>query len=450
MHHATNRKYVDDQDDAVRQYVDTQIGGLPTPTGTDSQPLNNVLGYGNDADDKKITGLKNPDDPQDAATKDYVDSEAKIIGISFDSDKDELSISEGGSTYKTTLNITAPTTVPANLAPGKLFVGNSSSQPAEVTLTGDISIDADGKVTITNITTAKIANAAVTKEKINADVAGPGLAKNSVTDPLEVKLGNGLAFDGDGNIRIYNPDLGYLGIGQGTGSNIEFRPVIGDATLAQDGKLIVQGLRGRTVASSAPSDKQVLQWDNDAKEWAPASLPPGGGGLPALPSGRLFIGNNGNQPTPTTISGDITIAANGTATIEADAVDQTKINPDVAGAGLSQAGDGSLRVNLGGDVTTGGGGSDLTVTKLQGNQVATTAPNVGDVLRWNGTAWEPDADSGGGSIGSTTDGERQNGLLNITQPTGSNRQIGTLWLDPSDGGSIKRWNGNGWVTLIDD
>ncbi len=488
---AANKQYVDSRETATRAYIDQEILTFP---GSTTPSLGQVLGEDNNANNEKIIGLKDPDDPQDAATKAYVDSEitsaslpggnipslqqvltennsaanrqiidlaapsaanhaanrkyvddrdlenildrdndaggrqitdlgsptadghatnrkyvddqdnavsvnSKITDFSFNSGNNKLNLTEGGVPYTVDLG-TLNNGTPAALPEGNIFVGDNSSSPQAVTITGDISIDAAGLVTIKNarITTAKIANSAVTKEKINVDVAGPGLAKDTNVDGLRVNTGNGLTIDSDSDeVKISPFPEGWIGIGQGLGVDMNFKKVDRDGSLNEDGELTVKGLQGRTVANTAPSDKEVLQWDNDADEWAPAALPPGGGGLPALPNGRLFIGNNGNQPTPTTISGDITIATNGTATIGADAVDQTKINANVAGAGLSQAGDGSLRVNLGGDVTTGGGGSNLTVTKLQGNQVATTAPTAnGQVLTWDGSQWAPAAPTAGG------------------------------------------------------
>ena len=381
-HHAANRKYVDDRD------------------------LENILDRDNDAGGRQITDLGSPTADGHATNRKYVDDQdnavsvnSKITDFSFNSGNNKLNLTEGGVPYTVDLG-TLNNGTPAALPEGNIFVGDNSSSPQAVTITGDISIDAAGLVTIKNarITTAKIANSAVTKEKINADVAGPGLAKDTNVDGLRVNTGNGLTIDSDSDeVKISPFPEGWIGIGQGLGVDMNFKKVDRDGSLNEDGELTVKGLQGRTVANTAPSDKEVLQWDNDAKEWAPASLPPGGGGLPALPNGRLFIGNNGNQPTPTTISGDITIAANGTATIGADVVDRTKINADVAGTGLSQAGDGRLQVSLGGDVTTAG--SNLTVTKLQGNQVATTAPTAnGQVLTWNGSQWAPTAGGGGAQV----------------------------------------------------
>ncbi len=341
--HAVNRKYVDDRDledaldrdnsaggnqitnvgtptadhhAATRGYVNTTVGSITFPDDSDDQPLDDVLSQGNNAGDRKITGLEDPDDPQDAATKNYVDSEAKITEFSIDGD--DIKITEGGNS----ISVSLPPATPATLNEGRLFVGNASDKPIPVTISGHITIDANGVATITNamVTTAKIANGAVTKEKINADVAGPGLAKDTNVEGLRVNVGSGLIIDSD-EVKISPFPEGWIGIGQGLGNDMDFKPVNGDATLAQDGKLIVQGLRGRTVASSAPSDKQVLQWDNGANEWAPASLPPAGGGG----SQQWYAGNN--QPNPGNPSG----AQDGDYYLRTNSVGNEKIYRKVGG-----------------------------------------------------------------------------------------------------------------------
>ncbi|TDD93541.1 ice-binding family protein [Flavobacterium cellulosilyticum] len=85
--------------------------------------------------DNKLTGLAEPTDLDDAATKNYVDSEITKINT---------------------------------LADGKVYLGNSSNVATEVTLSGDIVIDNTGSSTIVNnaITETKISRASVTYSKI--------------------------------------------------------------------------------------------------------------------------------------------------------------------------------------------------------------------------------------------------------------------------------------------
>ena len=117
-------------------------------------------------------------------------------------------------------------------------------------------------------------------------MAGSGLVKNSSTAPLEVKVGNGLAIDpNNGSLRIYNPEAGYLGIGQGTGNNdyIQFVPVDGDAALAKDGTLTVTGLLGYEINNTGLSEGYVLQWKNN--KWEPVEIEEVGNDVPVITTG---------------------------------------------------------------------------------------------------------------------------------------------------------------------
>jgi len=160
----------------------------------------------------------------------------------------------------------------------------------------------------------------------------------------------------------------------------------------------------------------------------------------------------------------------------------------------------SAQVAVSGDATLTKDGA-VTVTGLQGNEVATTAPTSGNVLTWNGSEWEPSPitftrqpnqifwfssntdpqatnfDEGeigdlyfkyddsrywrrtGTNPGDWTEitglgtispnGKRMDGQLNTgSEPASADRQPGMLWLDSSGDGSIKRWTGSNWQTLI--
>jgi hypothetical protein len=51
-----------------------------------------------------------------------------------------------------------------------------------------------------------------------------------------------------------------------------------DLSVANDGTATVTGLQARTVASTAPTDGQVLRWNNTLSQWEPATIPGGGTG----------------------------------------------------------------------------------------------------------------------------------------------------------------------------
>lgn len=84
--------------------------------------------------------------------------------------------------------------------------------------------------------------------------------------------------------------------------------------------------------------------------------------LASLSTGQLIVGNAGT-PTATTVSGDVTIAADGAATIANDAVTQAKIADDAVGA--DQLADGAV----------------------DGAAIAMGSDAQGDILYHNGTAY---------------------------------------------------------------
>lgn len=264
---------VDDRDAATKKYVDDEIDDLVPLFGTDNQTLKEVLDEGNDAGDLRIIGLADPSAPHDAATKKYVDDQVGAVSASG--------------------------MLP--LPDRQIYLGTAASQPQAVTIQGDITIASDGTVTISNasIITAMLENSAVTSEKISSKaITSTKIGDGAVTkDHIDASVaGDGLAQAADGSLQV---DLG------------------GDVATAGT-NLTVTGLQGRAINGTvAPTNGQVLQWDNARGEWVPATVTTGGG--PAanpLPSGSIFVGNAANVATPTNITGDVSLASNGSATTE--------------------------------------------------------------------------------------------------------------------------------------
>lgn len=117
---------------------------------------------------------------------------------------------------------------------------------------------------------------------------------------------------------------------------------------------------------------------------------------------------------------------------------KSKINADVAGNGLSQAVDGSLEVNLGGDVSTSS--NDLTVERIQGKDVASSTPGNNQVLMWNGLAWTP-SDLPASNMQQWYDGT---GDPNVLDPSGS--QNGDYYYH-TDQETVYRKEGGSWNEL---
>lgn len=189
----------------------------------------------------------------------------------------------------------------------------------------------------------------------------------------------------------------------------------------------VAKLQGRDVANTAPSTGQVLKWNGTA--WAPAddldtdTTYSAGAGLTL--TGTTFSVANEGILTAMLADGAVTSAkladgAVGTSKLGDEAVTTAKLaDGAVTSAKLSATGvsagtygsatqvpqftvDAQGRITSASNLTISGvspGGSaggdlsgtypDPTVAKIQGRSVAATAPNTGQVLKWNGTAWAP-------------------------------------------------------------
>ncbi len=85
----------------------------------------------------------------------------------------------------------------------------------------------------------------------------------------------------------------------GNGSNVATGVALsGDATINNAGLLTVDGLQGRDVSSTAPTNGQVLTWNNTLSQWEPQS--PGGSTGWTLSGNTLtgteFLGSTNNQP----------------------------------------------------------------------------------------------------------------------------------------------------------
>ena len=201
------------QDAATKKYVDDQVASVSSPAGTENQNLSDVLGKGNDANAQRIVNLANPTSGQDAATKSYVDGKNRISAFTFDDNK--LTITEDGDKKEVDLSDLEDGGTPSTLPAGNIYLGDDNSQPQTVKIQGDITIAANGTVTITNgvittdkifdeaVTTPKVADDAITRNKIAADVAGVGLSQAD-NGSLQVNIGDGLTIDEEGAIKVTN------------------------------------------------------------------------------------------------------------------------------------------------------------------------------------------------------------------------------------------------------
>ncbi|MGE9744269.1 tail fiber domain-containing protein [Bdellovibrio bacteriovorus] len=180
------------------------------------------------------------------------------------------------------------------------------------------------------------------------------------------------------------------------------------------GAVSVDKIKGVSVDATAPTSGQVLKYDG--AKWAPATEvngPIAAADIPALDWSKITTGK------PTTVSGyGITITSSDLPTIPVNkgGTGQTSfVNGELlignstgntlskatltAGSGISITnGNGSISISATGSAPTGNAGGDLgstypnpTVAKIQGYEIASTAPTANAYLKWdNGTSkWTP-------------------------------------------------------------
>lgn len=184
----------------------------------------------------------------------------------------------------------------------------------------------------------------------------------------------------------------------------------GDVTGGQ-AATVVERIRGRTVAVTAPTGGQVLKWDGT--QWAPAADidTNSGGTITQVNSGTGLLGG------PITLAGTLSVDVGTTANkiVQLDgsarlpAVDGsllTNLNASQVTSGILPA---ARLPALTGDISSTAGSNVMTVIALQGTSISATAPSNGQILKFNGTSWIPSVDAVG--AGSVTEVSTGNGLL---------------------------------------
>lgn len=156
---------------------------------------------------------------------------------------------------------------------------------------------------------------------------------------------------------------------------------------------IVAGLQGRRLASTTPSDGQVLSWDNNAQNWKPVTIVGGSGGTGATISDAT-TGNKGIIQ----LSGDL----GGTAT-----------NPTI----------------------TSNTTAKWNASQLQGRNVSFSSPSNNQVLGFNTSTnrWEPQTITQQGSIPDASTNSR--GLIQLAGELGGNATSPSITSN-----EVAKWN----------
>lgn len=187
-------------------------------------------------------------------------------------------------------------------------------------------------------------------------------------------------------------------------------------------ELTVVKVQGRSVASNAPTNGQVIKWNSSAQHWEPAG-----------DNNNIYTGGTGINVTGNTIENTapdqiVSLSGSGSTSISGAypnfTISSTDENTTYAGgSGISIAGstisntapDQTVSIASGTGISTSGtypdftvtntlpnathtgdatGDGALTVVRIQGRDLANTIPANGQALKWNSVAskWEPATD----------------------------------------------------------
>ncbi|WNJ17001.1 tail fiber domain-containing protein [Pontibacter sp. G13] len=243
-------------------------------------------------------------------------------------------------------------------------------------------------------------------------------------------LSSGTAYQAGAGIQINGPVIENTGDTDPTDDLTNTSNAGGDVSGNFSG-LSVNKIRGRTVSNAAPTNGEVLKWNGS--QW-----------VPDADENNAYTAGSGIQIN------------NGTITNLGD----TDPSDDLTNSS-----------NAGGDVS--GNFSGLSVNKIRGRTVSNAAPTNGEVLKWNGSQWVPDADENNaytagsgiqinnGTITNLGDTDPSDDLTNSSNAGGDvsgnfsglsvNKIRGrTVSNAAPTNGEVLKWNGSQWVPDADE
>lgn len=226
------------------------------------------------------------------------------------------------------------------------------------------------------VTAGKIGTEAVTKEKINDDVAGAGLRRD-IAGALELSLGNGVEVDTD-LLKVKPDTTGGANLASSIDVNSNGVAVKVDGTTIEGNLSGQLRVVGKSIGTAQLTDDSVTKDIINEDIAGPGLIQAGDGALEVNAgngidvsddqvkvSARVAAGTNiapvidvategvgvkvDDSSIGTNLSAQLEVKLQGITTekVALDAITKELLNPDTAGDGLSQDGDGSLKVNAG-------------------------------------------------------------------------------------------------------
>lgn len=292
----------------------------------------------------------------------------------------------------------------SNLNSGSLWVGNASNVATAVTMSGDVTMDNSGAVTIeaNRVTTAKINANAITAPKLSTG----GVVGTSTGVVMAATTGNLANFTCSTNGHVltwtvtgwscaYPTDFGLQNLNGSTQSSQSFAATTAGNSAPTWSTNVGTGVHTLDIPMASATGVTAGLISKTSYDTFNSKLGT------ALNSGQLWVGNGSNVATAVSVGGDMTMSNAGAISIGTGKVTSTHIlDATITSADLSSGGTISAT-------------SGLVVANTTGNLSKVLCSTVGEVLSWTAGGWSCAMPSGLGYTPVNKAGDTMSGTLGI-------------------------------------